>query len=86
MCRLPVVWSADQMAALSLSVPQLVKMISLGVAADQGGDFLARFLEMALDEFAESVGAGGIAVVLGQERHHRLKTSGATRVVALLSR
>jgi hypothetical protein len=31
MCRLPEVCNADQMAMLSLSVPQLVKMISFGV-------------------------------------------------------
>ena len=39
MCFLPVVCSADQMAALSLSVPQLVKMISLGVAPTSAATF-----------------------------------------------
>ncbi len=39
MWRLPVVCSADQIAALSLSVPQLVKMISLAVAPKSAATF-----------------------------------------------
>ena len=54
MCRLPVLWSADQMARLSLSVPQLVKMISLAVAPTSA----ATFSRASIVAIGSSVGAG----------------------------
>jgi len=42
-------------------------------AAEQRGDFLARLFDMPFDELAETVSAGRIAVVFGQEWHHDFK-------------
>ena len=50
-----------------------------GVAIDQRGDLLAGGVERAADAAAEAVGAGGIAVEVGQVGQHRLDDRGIKR-------
>ena len=57
---------------LSLSVPQLVKMISSGSAPRSAATSRARFLELHGHLAAEGVHAGGIAVVLPEVGEHGL--------------
>jgi hypothetical protein len=42
-------------------------------AAEQRRHFFPRLTQVTLHPLAEAVGAGGIAVILGQERHHGLE-------------
>ena len=76
MCFLPLVCSADQIAALSLSVPQLVKMISLGVQPSSAATFSRASTKWPSTPLAKAVGAGRVAVIVGEKRHHRLKDLG----------
>ena len=80
--------AAPLMAMLLASVAPEVKMISLRVGADQGGDLrpgrLDRGFRLAAHDVLHAV---RIAVVFGEIRQHRLRrTRGSHRVVAWLSR
>ena len=59
-----------QIAALSDSVPPLVKTISAGLRADERGHLLAGALDRAARALAEAVHGAGVAVLGGEIRKH----------------